>query len=230
MPHAVDRFACADALIVVGIAYRCGIGTITRVRHQAAAVPGQIHTRCGIFFDPDGVAHGIIDHGRRDAAILGKLRQQVSPCGIPVGVALRGECRAKRARGVGIGGFGRDIPCCVVGVYKALVQHRIVLADQLIQAIVGIAIQHAAAVRDAGDIPVCVVGVIIGAGSRCRGIARAAHDRIACHAGRALRTACHVGVADLAVKDIDKRAGRIGAGLLMLVRVPCKVKMTLQGF
>ena len=94
--------------------------------------------------------------------------QQIAPLTIPVAIGDGIQCCAQRAGGVGILRFSEDIAAVVIGVDPRLARRLIVLAGQLVEAVVDVA-GGVGAVGDSGDIAPCIVGV----GVACpRGLAR----------------------------------------------------------
>ena len=96
---------------------------------------------------------------RQPFAIIGG--QQIAPLTIPVAIGNGVQCRAQRARGVGILRLAEDIAAVVVGVDPRLARRLIVLAGQLVEAVVDVA-GGVGAVGYRCNIAPCIVGVGIG--------------------------------------------------------------------
>ena len=92
--------------------------------------------------------------------------EQILPCAVAIAVGVGIQCRAQRAGGVGILRLAEDITAVVVGVDPRLARRLIVLAGQLVEAVVDVA-GGVGAVGDGGDVPTTVVGVGIGRAADC---------------------------------------------------------------
>ena len=92
--------------------------------------------------------------------------EQILPCAVAVAVGDGIQRRAQRARGVGILRLAEDVAAVVVGVDPRLARRLIVLAGQLVEAVVDVA-GGVGAVGDGGDVPTTVVGVGIGRAADC---------------------------------------------------------------
>ena len=80
-------------------------------------------------------------------------RQEIAPYGIAVGIAYRDGIGGLPI-GVVVFGFRENVPAEVVGIIPRLARRRVVLPDELVQAVIGVG---RCAIRQ--DIAVCVVGV-----------------------------------------------------------------------
>ena len=137
------------------------------VRHELAAVPdvaarGAVHR---LFGTETGVVvrererRAVLLHGRQlppalpahaPAAVRRRVpdsvvgygfavirRQEIAPCGIPIGVRDRdGICGLPI--GVVVLRLGKNISAEVVGIVPCLARRRVVLPDELVQAVVGV--------------------------------------------------------------------------------------------
>ena len=78
------------------------------------------------------VADSVVGYG---FAVVGG--EQITPCGIPIGVRDR-DGVGRLPVGVVVLRLGKDVPAEVVGIVPRLTRRRVVLPDELVQAIVGI--------------------------------------------------------------------------------------------
>ena len=99
------------------------------------------------------VANGVV--GQRLAVVS---RQQILPRRVAVGVGLGGGGGAEGAGSVGVFLLGRNIAAVAVAVRPRLVCRLIILADQLIKGIIGIA-GGVSTIGNRGNIPPVIVGV-----------------------------------------------------------------------
>ena len=67
--------------------------------------------------------------------------QQILPRAVAIAIGDGVQCRAQRARGVGILRLAEDVAAVVVGVDPRLARRLIVLAGQLVEAVVGIGVR-----------------------------------------------------------------------------------------
>ena len=86
---------------------------------------------------PRAVAQKVADLIRRQA-LATDAREQVAPRGVVVAIGNGTHRRAETSGGVGILRFAQDVPAAVVGIRPRLSRRLIVLAHQLVEAVVGV--------------------------------------------------------------------------------------------
>ena len=144
--RAVDGFRDALAVGIVAVGdIRPGLA---HPRELAAVLP------C---IRPRAVAEKIADLIRRQT-LPADARQQIAPARVAVAVGDGAHRRAETSGGVGILRFAQNIPAAVVGIRPRLSRRLIVLAHELVKAVVGVG-RRALAIGDGGDVPARVVGV-----------------------------------------------------------------------
>ena len=144
--RAVDSFRDALAVGIVAIGdIRPGLA---HPRELAAVLP------C---VRPHAVAQEIADLVRRQA-LAADAREQVAPRGVVVAVVDGTHRRAEGSGRIGVLRLAQDVPAAVVGIRPRLSRRLIVLAHELVKAVVGIG-RRALAVGDGRDVPARVVGV-----------------------------------------------------------------------
>ena len=92
--------------------------------------------------------------------------EQILPRAVAIAVGDGIQCRAQRARGVGILRLAEDVAAVVVGVDPRLARRLIVLAGQLVEAVVDVA-GGVGAVGYRCNIAPCIVGVGVGRAADC---------------------------------------------------------------
>jgi len=144
--RAVDSFRDALAVGIVAVGdIRSGLA---HPRELAAVLP------C---VRPRAVAQEVADLVRRQALAV-DAREQIAPARVAVAVVDGTHRRAETSGGVGILRFAQDVPAAVVGIRPRLSRRLIVLADELVEAVVGVG-RRALAVGDGRDVPARVVGI-----------------------------------------------------------------------
>ena len=100
---------------------------------------------------PRAVAEKIADLVRCQA-LPADARQQIAPARVAVAIGDGAHRRAETSGGVGILRFAQDVPAVIVGIRPRLSRRLIVLAHELVEAVVGIG-RRALAVGDGRDVP-----------------------------------------------------------------------------
>ena len=144
--RTVDGFR--DALAVGIVAVGDSLAGLAHPRELAAVLP------C---VRPCAVAQEVADLVRRQA-LPADARKQVTPRGVVVAIGNGTHRRAETSGGVGILRFAQDVPAAVVGIRPRLSSRLIVLANKLVEAVVGVG-RRTLAVGDGRDVPAHVVGV-----------------------------------------------------------------------
>ena len=106
---------------------------------------------------PYPVAQEVADLIRRQA-LPADAREQVAPACIAVAVVDGAHHRAEGSGRIGVLRLALDVTSVIVGIRPRLSRRLIVLADELVEAVVGVG-RRALAVRDGRDVPARVVGV-----------------------------------------------------------------------
>ena len=144
--RAVDGLRDAPAVGIVAIG-DCLAG-LAHPRELAAVLP------C---VRPRAVAQEVADLVRRQA-LAADAREQVTPRGVVVAIGNGTHRRAEGSGGVGILRLAPDVAAVIVGIRPRLPRRLIVLAHELVEAVVGIG-RRVLAVGDGRDVPARVVGV-----------------------------------------------------------------------
>ena len=106
---------------------------------------------------PRAVAHEVADLVRRQA-LAADARQQVTPACVAVAVGNGARRRAEGSGRIGALRFALDVAAVIVGIRPRLPRRLIVLANKLVEAVVGVG-RRALAVGDGRDVPARVVGI-----------------------------------------------------------------------
>ena len=138
--RAVDGFR--DALAIGIVAVGDCLAGLAHPRELAAVLP------C---IGPRAVAQEVADLVRRQA-LAADAREQVTPRGVVVAIGNGTHRRAEGSGGVGILRLAPDVAAVIVGVGPRLPRRLIVLAHELVEAVVGIG-RRALAIGDGGDVP-----------------------------------------------------------------------------
>ena len=144
--RAVNGFR--DALAVGIVAVGDCLAGLAHPRELAAVLP------C---VSPRAVAQEIADLVRRQA-LPADAREQIAPTCITVAVVDGALRRAEISSRIGILRLALDVAAVIVGICPRLPRRLIVLAHELVEAVVGIG-RRAPAVGDGGDVPARVVGI-----------------------------------------------------------------------
>ena len=144
--HTVEGFR--DALAVGIVAVGDCLAGLAHPCELAAVLP------C---VSPRAVAEKIADLVRRQA-LPADARKQVTPRGVAVAIGNGTHRRAEISGRIGILRLALDVAAVIVGIRPRLSRRLIVLAHELVEAVVGIG-RRALAVGDGRDVPARVVGV-----------------------------------------------------------------------
>ena len=106
---------------------------------------------------PRAVAQEVADLVRRQA-LPADAREQVAPARIAVAVGDGAHRRAEGSGRIGVLRLAQDVAAVIVGICPRLSRRLIVLAHELVEAVVGIG-RRALAVGYGGDVPARVVGI-----------------------------------------------------------------------
>ena len=106
---------------------------------------------------PRAVAQEVADLVRRQA-LAADACQQVAPARVAVAIGDGAHRRAESSGRIGVLRLAQDVPAAVVGIRPRLSRRLIVLADELVEAVVGVG-RRALAVGDGRDVPARVVGI-----------------------------------------------------------------------
>ena len=106
---------------------------------------------------PRAVAQEVADLVRRQA-LAADARQQVAPARVVVAVGDGAHRRAETSGRIGILRLALDVAAVIVGIRPRPPRRLIVLADELVEAVVGVG-RCVLAVGDGRDVPARVVGV-----------------------------------------------------------------------
>ena len=106
---------------------------------------------------PRAVAQEVADLIRRQALAV-DAREQVAPACVAVAVGNGAHRRAETSGRIGILRLTLDVAAVIVGIRPRLPRRLIVLAHELVEAVVGVG-RRALAVGDGRDVPARVVGV-----------------------------------------------------------------------
>ena len=144
--RAVDGFR--DALAIGIVAVGDCLAGLAHPRELAAVLP------C---VRPRAVAQEVADLVRRQA-LAADAREQVTPRGVVVAIGNGTHRRAEGSGGVGILRLAPDVAAVIVGIRPRLPRRLIVLAHELVEAVVGIG-RRALAIGDGRDVPARIVGI-----------------------------------------------------------------------
>ena len=164
--RAVNGFRDAPAVGIVAIGNtRPGLA---HPRELAAMLP------C---VRPRAVAQEVADLVRRQA-LPADAREQVAPRGVVVAIGNGAHRRAETSGRIGVLRLAPDVAAVIVGIRPRLSRRLIVLAHELVEAVVGVG-RRAPAVGDGRDVPARVVGVGIRrrAGFPCLDLSRGRRGR-----------------------------------------------------
>ena len=144
--RAVDGFRDALAVGIVAVGdIRPGLA---HPRELAAVLP------C---VRPRAVAQEVADLVRRQA-LPADAREQVAPRGVVVAIGNGAHRRAEGSGRIGVLRLALDVAAVIVGICPRLSRRLIVLAHELVEAVVGVG-RRALSVGDGCDVPARVVGV-----------------------------------------------------------------------
>ena len=134
---------------VVGVGHDAGAAGADKAGHIALCV-----------LDVE-VLRAVVAHGQRAGRVVGEvqliaaprqLHQQVAPTRVAVAVVDGAHRRAETSGRIGILRLAQDVAAVIVGIRPRLPRRLIVLADELVEAVVGIG-RRALAVGDGRDVP-----------------------------------------------------------------------------
>ena len=138
--RAVDGFRDALAVGIVAIGdIRPGLA---HPRELSAVLP------C---VRPRAVAQEVADLVRRQA-LAADAREQVTPRGVVVAIGNGTHRRAEGSGRIGVLRLAQDVPAAVVGIRPRLSSRLILLANELVEAVVDVG-RRALAIGDGGDVP-----------------------------------------------------------------------------
>ena len=144
--RAVDGFRDALAVGIVAVGdIRPGLA---HPRELAAMLP------C---IRPRAIAQEIADLVRRQT-LAADARKQVTPARVAVAIGKGTHRRAESSGRIGVLCLVLDVPAVIVGIRPRLPRRLIVLANKLVEAVVGVG-RRTLAVGDGRDVPARVVGV-----------------------------------------------------------------------
>ena len=106
---------------------------------------------------PRAVAEKIADLVRRQA-LPADARQQIAPARVAVAIGNGTHRRTEAPGRIGVLRLALDVAAVIVGIRPRLPRRLVVLAHELVEAVVGVG-RCALAVRDGGDVPARVVGI-----------------------------------------------------------------------
>ena len=106
---------------------------------------------------PRAVAQEVADLVRRQA-LPADVRQQIAPARVVVAIGNGTHRRAETSGRIGVLRLAPDVAAVIVGIRPCLPRRLIVLAHELVEAVVGVG-RRALAVGDGRDVPARVVGV-----------------------------------------------------------------------
>ena len=164
--RAVDGFRDALAVGIVAVGdIRPGLAY---PRELAAVLP------C---VGPCPVAQEVADLVRRQTLAV-DAREQIAPARVAVSIGNGTHRRAESSGRIGVFRFAPNVAAVIVGIRPRLSSRLIVLANELVEAVVGIG-RRALAVGYGGDVPARVVGIGIRrrAGFPRRDLPRGRHGR-----------------------------------------------------
>ena len=133
----------------------------------------------------------------------------ILPIRIAVGIGYSvcwGKSRyVRNGRAIGILRARENIPAVIVGIDHGFIAVGVVLTDQLVQAVIGI-VCNEAAVRDACDVPGCIVGIAHRAAVHRYALRQGRSPLVGVGCGLGIGAACQ-GSAAQAVELIEKAGG-----------------------
>ena len=106
---------------------------------------------------PRAIAQEVADLIRRQTLAV-DAREQVAPRGVVVAIGNGAHRRAEGSGRIGILRLTLDVAAVIVGICPCLSRRLIVLAHELVEAVVGVG-RRALSVGDGGDVPARVVGI-----------------------------------------------------------------------
>ena len=106
---------------------------------------------------PRAVAQEVADLVRRQA-LPADAREQVAPARVAIAIGDGAHRRAETSGRIGVLCLAPDVSAVIVGIRPRLPRRLIVLAHELVEAVVGVG-RRALAVGDGRDVPARVVGV-----------------------------------------------------------------------
>ena len=106
---------------------------------------------------PRAVAQEVADLVRRQALAV-DAREQIAPARVAVAIGNGTHRRAETSGRIGVLRLALDVAAVIVGIRPRLPRRLIVLAHELVEAVVGVG-RRALAVGDGRDVPARVVGV-----------------------------------------------------------------------
>ena len=144
--RAVDGFR--DALAVGIVAVGDCLAGLAHPRELAAVLP------C---VGPRAVAQEVADLVRRQA-LAADAREQVASARVAVAIVDGAHRRAEGSGRIGVLRLALDVAAVIVGIRPRLPRRLIVLAHELVEAVVGVG-RRALAVGDGRDVPARIIGV-----------------------------------------------------------------------
>ena len=144
--RTVDSFC--DALAVGIVAVGDCLAGLAHPRELAAVLPR---------VRPRAIAQKVADLVRRQALAV-DAREQVAPARVAVAVVDGAHCRAETSGRIGVLCLVLDVPAVIVGIRPRLPRRLIVLAHELVEAVVGVG-RCALTVGDGRDVAARVVGI-----------------------------------------------------------------------
>ena len=106
---------------------------------------------------PRAIAQKVADLVRRQTLAV-DAREQVAPRGVAVAIGNGAHRRAESFGRIGVFRFAPNVAAVIVGIRPRLPRRLIVLAHELVEAVVGVG-RYVLAIRDGRDVPARVVGV-----------------------------------------------------------------------
>ena len=106
---------------------------------------------------PRAVAQEVADLVRRQA-LPADVRQQIAPARVVVAIGNGTHRRAETSGRIGVLRLAPDVAAVIVGIRPCLPRRLIVLAHELVEAVVGVG-RRVLAVGDGRDVPARVVGI-----------------------------------------------------------------------
>ena len=137
-----------DALAVGIVAVGDCLAGLAHPRELAAVLP------C---VGPRTVAQKVADLVRRQA-LAADAREQIAPARVAVAIGNGTHRRAEGSGRIGVLRLALDVAAVIVGIGPRLSRRLIVLANKLVEAVVGVG-RRTLAVGDGRDVPARVVGV-----------------------------------------------------------------------
>ena len=137
-----------DALAIGIVAVGDCLAGLAHPRELAAVLP------C---VRPRAVAQKVADLVRRQA-LAADVREQIAPARVAVSIGNGTHRCAETSGRIGVLHLALDVAAVIVGIRPRLPRRLIVLAHELVEAVVGIG-RRTLAVGDGRDVPACVVGI-----------------------------------------------------------------------